>query len=237
MSRNFFIILIVPFIVSLLTFTCSNYGINDNFFERITFPHSASKEKKWRYIVIHHSGSMGGSAHYFHWYHKRKNWGGLAYHFVINNGIWRKDGLVQAGSRWMKGEKGAHVKGIMNHYNVYGIGICLVGNIEKSMPTEKQGIALVQLTHMLMKTYNIQAENILGHRQVPHDKNKKRKANTNCPGKYISIKQFRLLMNYIEKKSTKKDYSDEEMQDLLNQWRTRNPGKKIFPNSARMRLL
>src|SRR5207248_641368 len=83
----------------------------------------------WRYIVLHHSASLRGSAEIFDQSHRARGWKCLGYHFVIGNGTDQPDGSVVAGPRWFSQEAGAHANSI--EYNEHGIGICLVGNFDQ----------------------------------------------------------------------------------------------------------
>lgn len=105
--------------------------------------------RTWRYIVAHHSATSSGNAEIFHNYHKN-NVGmahGLAYHFVIGNGSRSGDGEIEIGSRWDRQLHGGHVKS--RTVNQQGIGICLVGNFEKTRPTSRQIASLSSLTGYL----------------------------------------------------------------------------------------
>ncbi|NIA22446.1 MAG: hypothetical protein GWP05_10890 [Anaerolineaceae bacterium] len=132
-------------------------------------------ERKWRYIVVHHSATSSGDAATFDRAHKKKGWDELGYHFVIGNGTLSGDGQVEIGPRWTKQKHGAHCK-IRHHpeYNRIGVGICLVGNFDRSKPTEAQMKSLAKLIRWLMHRYRIPKSRVLGHGML--------KA-TDCPGK------------------------------------------------------
>ncbi len=159
--------------------------------------------KGWKYIIIHHSATKSGNAKGFHRFHTKQGYGGLCYHFVIGNGKGAKDGEIQEGFRWKDQIAGTHVDINSWYHNVFGIGICLVGNIENQKPTEKQMGSLLKLVRKLMKEHNIKAENVLTHKTVPHGEmtwdnesinvqiKRKKFASTLCPGKMFSIKKFR----------------------------------------------
>jgi len=134
----------------------------------------AADPRAWRYIVIHHSHTDRGNAAIFGRYHLNvRGWeNGLGYHFVIGNGTDSGDGEVEVGPRWTKQLQGAHA-GVWL-YNQFGIGVCLVGDFEKTKPTEKQIKALLELVGYLQAAYKIPQENILRHGDVK---------NTKCPGK------------------------------------------------------
>ncbi len=139
--------------------------------------------RKWKYIIIHHSGTNEGSALYFDKYHNSKGWEGLGYHFVITNGTKEKrDGQIEVSPRWLKQHNGAHCQaGDMNYK---GIGICLVGNFNKERVSQKQLDSLIYLVNTLRKYYKIPIKNIIGHRHV-------RGAKTECPGKYFPWEEFK----------------------------------------------
>ena len=131
----------------------------------------------WRYVVIHHSASVSGSAASFDRYHRiKRGWDELGYHFVIDNGRGGPDGRVEVGPRWVKQKHGAHCgKTPGNEYNEHGIGICLVGTFTAGMPTKAQLAALNELLLYLMRTHRIGEGNVIGHRDAPF-------ACTSCPG-------------------------------------------------------
>jgi N-acetyl-anhydromuramyl-L-alanine amidase AmpD len=128
---------------------------------------------RWRYIVLHHSATDEGSAAVFDRYHREvKRWKGLAYHFVIGNGTLTPDGAVEVGYRWGSQTPGAHAG--VREYNYYGIGVCLVGDFERSTPTAKQAESLGELLGFLMARFDVPPSGVVRHGDV---------ANTKCPGK------------------------------------------------------
>jgi len=149
-----------------------------------TPPASSSWEprnpKPWRYIVIHHSATASGNAATFHKAHLANGWDGLGYHFVIGNGTSSGDGVVEVGYRWRDQKTGAHTgKTPNNAYNEYGIGICLVGNFNKNMPSQAQLASLNRLVCYLQDQYNIPPSRVVGHREAPN-------AATECPGNQLN---------------------------------------------------
>jgi hypothetical protein len=141
--------------------------------------------RRWRYIVIHHSATDVGSAKSFHNSHKKKWTNGLGYHFVVGNGTTTPDGHVEVGPRWKrqnKGIDGAHAGN--KRYNKYGIGVCLVGNFNAGRPSPRQLVALRRLCRALMASYGISARNVYQHQQV-------RRGHTDCPGKAFPFKAFK----------------------------------------------
>ncbi|MFH1615428.1 MAG: peptidoglycan recognition family protein [Planctomycetota bacterium] len=151
--------------------------------------------RRWKGIVIHHSDSFYGSAAQMDKYHKSIGWDGLGYHFVIDNGVYnngygKPDGLVEVGYRWRNQIEGAHcrVNGRDNNYwNEHTIGICLVGDFNKSYPTEKQWQSALKLVRFLQKRYSIPTNKIVGHRDVKP---------TDCPGRNFSMTRFKAGLGY-----------------------------------------
>jgi N-acetylmuramoyl-L-alanine amidase len=142
----------------------------------------------WQYIVIHHSASDAGSAAQFDQFHRRKGWDGLAYHFVIDNGKGGPDGHLEVGTRWSTQKHGAHAGHLpsadpeaRNCFNEFGIGICLVGNVDKRPPTQAQLETLSRLVDALRTEFDIPANHILGHTHVK---------GTACPGRQFPWKSL-----------------------------------------------
>jgi len=172
----------------------------------------------WKYVVIHNSGTMVGNARSFHRYHLGKGWGGLAYHFVISNGKGDTNGKNTAGFRWLKQRYGMHVKTSQMKYNKHGIGICLVGNFNKTLPTKKQLYSLTYVIVKIMKIYKIPSKNILGHKEVPYDDSIKRRASTSCPGKRISINNYRKICKTLNEKLIDINFSKKEFNILYQRY-------------------
>lgn len=94
------------------------------------------KKGRWKYIIVHNSGTRQGNAKAFHIYHlrTRKMANGLAYHFVIGNGRGAGDGEIEVGGRWRRQINGGHVAS--DYLNNISLGICLVGDINRDKPTQ-----------------------------------------------------------------------------------------------------
>jgi N-acetyl-anhydromuramyl-L-alanine amidase AmpD len=145
-------------------------------------PDQGADHNAWRYVVIHHSASPNGNLAAFDRAHRSKGWDGVAYHFVITNGLGGPDGGLEVSDRWKSQKHGAHAGALpppvsedeRNDYNEFGIGICLVGNFEKAPPTAAQVKTLVELLQHLRSRHGIADEDIVGHGQVK---------GTACPGK------------------------------------------------------
>lgn len=107
------------------------------------------QKSRWRYLVVHNSGTRQGNAKAFDYYHTnvRKMQNGLAYQFVIGNGTSSGDGEIEIGPRWRKQINGGHVHS--DYLNNIAIGICLVGDFNQGKPTQKQLDALDELLRYL----------------------------------------------------------------------------------------
>lgn len=149
-----------------------------------------TNERDWKWIVVHHSDDEVGSVAKYDQYHRyTKGWEhGCGYHFVIGNGSQTGDGEVEIGPRWLQQLHGAHAKTPDNRFNDFGIGICLVGDFDRTRgrPSEAQMGALIRLTRWLMERYDIPAEDVRGHRDC---------CPTCCPGRYFPWAEFRRGLN------------------------------------------
>jgi len=141
----------------------------------------------WRYIVVHHSATAGGSAALFEKYHREnRHWeNGMGYHFVIGNGVDVADGLVEVGSRWKLQQAGAHVGGDLNKEC---IGICLVGDFSTGHASAKQMASLDRLIRFLQARCRVPTSRVLGHAEV-------RPGHTVCPGQNFSMPRLRASLS------------------------------------------
>ncbi len=138
--------------------------------------------KRWKYIVVHHSASNVDTPQSMDAYHRsRRMENGLAYHFVIGNGRRTKDGDVFVGNRWRKQLDGGHLASAS--LNRQAVGICLVGDFDKRVPTRKQMEALTALCRYLMQRCDIQKSRIRTHQQI-------NTRPTQCPGKRFPTQRF-----------------------------------------------
>lgn len=135
---------------------------------------------RWTDIIIHHSAGPSGGARAFDAYHRNvRHWDELGYHFVIGNGTDTGDGQIEVGSRWTKQKHGAHCKTPDNYYNDHGIGICLVGDFDRTSPTPSQIAALNRLLAFLTATCGIPHSRISTHGAITRQ--------TQCPGRRFSL--------------------------------------------------
>ena len=132
--------------------------------------------RDWEYIVVHHSGTSGGSAKIFDYFHRhtRGMENGMAYHFVIGNGSDSGDGQIEVGSRWLQQKQGGHLAS--ESLNEIAIGICLVGDFSTHRLGSRQTASLIELVQVLRKLQPNSKLKFRLHREI----NTKP---TECPGK------------------------------------------------------
>ena len=131
---------------------------------------------RWKFIIVHNSGTRQGSARVFDYYHRhvRRMRNGLAYHFVIGNGTSTRNGQIEIGERWIRQMRGGHVHS--DYMNNIGLGICLVGDFNRDQPTRAQLEACEELIKYLQERCGSKMQ-VRPHREV----NPPRWA-TDCPG-------------------------------------------------------
>ncbi|MEL7474277.1 MAG: peptidoglycan recognition family protein [Planctomycetota bacterium] len=124
-------------------------------------------ERRWQSIVIHHSGSLSGSAASIADEHRSMNLNGLGYHFVIGNGRGAGDGAIHVGYRWLDQLPGAHAAGERgDHFNRHGIGVCLVGDGNRRGYTDLQLRRLSELVRTLAESLDIPEDQIVLHSDI-----------------------------------------------------------------------
>lgn len=136
------------------------------------------KKGRWKYIIIHNSGTRQGNARIFNTYHRRvrKMQHGLAYHFVVGNGKSSGNGEIEIGPRWTRQLNGGHVAS--DYLNNIAIGVCLVGDLNRDLPTKAQLAALDELiTYLRDRLGKIKGKRAI---VVPHKKINPKP--TDCPG-------------------------------------------------------
>ena len=137
---------------------------------------------RWKYTVVHNSGTRQGNARIFDFYHRhtRHMPNGLAYHFVIGNGTSTGDGQIEIGDRWKRQINGGHVHS--DYLNNIAIGICLVGDFNRDVPTRAQYAALDELIGYLRKRVgrvDRRLSIVKAHREI-------NPVPTDCPGDRFS---------------------------------------------------
>ena len=133
--------------------------------------------RDWDGIVLHQSSSPGGNAAMLDHYHRtvRGVEDGLAYHFVIGNGVYAGDGEIEVGERWVRQLRAGQLPGDQTETN--GISICLVGNFSAHPPTAGQLRAMKELVTYLHARIGRQVE-VATHRRSGD-------GSGSCPGRYF----------------------------------------------------
>jgi hypothetical protein len=141
----------------------------------------AYRERKWTAIVLHHSATAKGNAAFFNKAHEGRSddngnhWKGIGYDFVIGNGT----------------ITGAHCRtDNTNWANKTAIGICLVGDFDKTSPTRNQIASLLKLIQFLQERYHIPKSRIYGHGQTPGT------GPTACPGRRFPIEWIKSQLDF-----------------------------------------
>ena len=146
----------------------------------IDHPNHSVRSGRWRYIVVHNSGTNEGNAKAFDYYHRhvRHMPNGLAYQFVIDNGHGGPDGRIEIGNRWVQQLQGGHVHS--DYLNNIALGICLVGDFNRHHPTKAQLTSLEELIRYLERRVG----KVDGHWPlvVPHRAINPPRWQTDCPG-------------------------------------------------------
>jgi hypothetical protein len=142
------------------------------------------QRNRWKFIIVHNSGTRQGSARVFDYYHRhvRRMKNGLAYQFVIGNGTSTRNGQIEIGERWIKQMRGGHVHS--DYMNNIGLGICLVGDFNRDQPTRAQLEACEELIRYLQERCGSKMQ-VRPHREV----NPPRWA-TDCPGDVFPYSWF-----------------------------------------------
>ncbi|RUL88619.1 peptidoglycan recognition protein family protein [Tautonia sociabilis] len=142
-------------------------------------------DRPWRFIVLHHSATpTGGYAAIDRQHRERAGLDGCSYHFVIGNGSETPDGTIEVTRRWSDQRPGAHCREPkQSGVNEYGIGICLVGDLDATGPTPKQVEAARVLVAYLQDRYLIPADRVGTHSDFSASP-------TVCPGDHFPAEQI-----------------------------------------------
>ena len=142
------------------------------------------KRNRWKFIIVHNSGTRQGNMRAFDYYHRRvrRMQNGMAYHFVVGNGTSSGNGEIEIGSRWTRQINGGHVHS--DYLNNIGLGICLVGDFNRDRPTKAQMEATEELIKYLRQR--------CGKAEVrPHREMNPPRWATDCPGDAFPYGWFR----------------------------------------------
>jgi hypothetical protein len=142
------------------------------------YPNKA--DRPWRYIVLHHSASAAGNYDEIDREHRKLlGYDGCGYHFVIGNGNGSGDGQIEVAQRWNSQKQGVHCRNARSHdVDEYGIGICLVGDLDQQPPTPRQIAATRALVAYLSRRYRVDTSRVTTHAHLAATP-------TVCPGKFF----------------------------------------------------
>ncbi|HZW33680.1 MAG TPA: N-acetylmuramoyl-L-alanine amidase, partial [Isosphaeraceae bacterium] len=137
-------------------------------------------DRPWRYIVLHHSAAASGNLDQIDNEHRKiLGYDGCGYHFIIGNGQGSGDGQIEVAQRWNNQKQGVHCRNARSHdVDEYGIGICLVGDLDRQPPTPRQVAAAQALIGYLGQRYHIESGHIATHAHLAATP-------TVCPGKFF----------------------------------------------------
>ena len=143
----------------------------------------------WQFIVVHNSGTRQGNARVFDYYHRhvRHMPNGLAYHFVIGNGTSTGNGQIEVGDRWRRQINGGHVHS--DNLNNIALGICLVGDFNRSQPSPAQLQSCEELIRYLRQRCGK-----VGNKYMvvkPHREMNPPRWPTDCPGDAFPYSWFK----------------------------------------------
>lgn len=135
-------------------------------------------------IILHHSATDDGPAD--HWqairrYHmEERGWRDIGYHYGVERVGDRV--VVQYGRE--PHVQGAHAKG----HNRNSLGVCMVGNFQEHRPPPEILDATVQLLKALMRVYDLEPRQFLGHREIMPP------GYTECPGRAVDMVEIREIL-------------------------------------------
>lgn len=113
----------------------------------------APPARPWKYIYIHQSKTFEGNAQTL------AGKGELGDHFVIGNGSLAGDGELEIGRRWLNQIPAKAPQGI-NNINPDCISVCLIGDLDRSAPSDKQLDRLGDLIRTLQTRHGIAASQV-----------------------------------------------------------------------------
>ena len=155
-----------------------------------------AKDNNVEFLVIHHSAaSENQTVQSIENYHLSLGWEGIGYAYII----------TKTGELW-KGRPehyhGAHVK--EQNINFKSIGILLIGDFDKKLPTKEQETALKGLLLELMARYSVPLDKVVPHRHFQNYKS--------CWGNLLKDDWAR---NLINSPTTPKNIIIKRLEELL----------------------
>ena len=134
----------------------------------LSFRRGFSTRSSTDWLIIHHVGSMPQedvNAEVIHRWHLDNGWNGIGYQFVV-----LPNGIIESGRPL--DAVGAHARGV----NSVSVGVCVVGDFRRQVPTREQIASLVELGQWLREQWP--TLRVAGHQQF---------ADTECPGRLFPL--------------------------------------------------
>lgn len=145
---------------------------------------------RWNHIVIHHTAGNFATLDFLREVRRQRQPGTLVdavpYHYVIGNGNGLGMGEVVETRRVKYDLWGAHVA--KRSRNLFALGVCLVGNFEKTDVPRAQFDSAVALTRSLMAQHGIGPESVTPHGGTPGEA-------TKCPGARFPFAEFQAAIS------------------------------------------
>jgi len=135
------------------------------------------------YLILHHTGRNNDFPLFAKLRHVViRGWDDIGYHYLIGNQRpFTEDGKVYPGRP--ETFEGAHARG----YNHCSLGICLIGDLDKTLPSERQLRTLHAFLEQKMSEYGVPPEHVLGHRELPD-------VTKTCPGRLMNMSYLRATL-------------------------------------------
>ncbi|MAH03513.1 hypothetical protein CMI39_01860 [Candidatus Pacearchaeota archaeon] len=151
------------------------------------------------HIIIHHTERNNDFPFFVRLRHKYlRGWENIGYHYLIGNARpFTKDGKLYSGRP--ENFEGAHTL----RYNRNSLGVCLIGNFDKVIPSEKQFETLFSLLEQKTKQYNIPIKNVRGYNEFPN-------IEKSCPGNLVDMDYVRSVL------SGQEDFSVSHYIEIVN---------------------
>lgn len=123
-----------------------------------------SPPNRWKYIYVRHSRTASGNALTLA---QGAGQAGLGDHFVIGNGDGAIDGEIQIGQRWNLQQPATPPAGVQK-IDSSCISICLIGDFDRTVPTQTQLRRLSQLVGTLQGKHGIAADHVVLKSDLPN---------------------------------------------------------------------
>ena len=148
--------------------------------------------RKIKRIYVHHSISNWGDGKAIRKWHKEKGYSHIGYQCVILNGYRTYN------SDYKEGEDGTIERTLpegtlpisVKWGNSYSLAVCLIGNFDKYVPSQKQWDSLCRLLKFWLKKYGLCVSAIEGHREAMVRIGREKYVKS-CPGKKFLMGKLR----------------------------------------------